>query len=170
MRVAYADPPYPGQSRKQYAKHPDYAGEVDHAALLTDLRAKYDHWALSTASTTLQAVLRLPECPHDVRIGAWVKPFCAFKVNVNPAYAWEPVLFVGGRKRKRSEATTRDWVSTPITLQRGVVGAKSEIFCFWLFDLMGMKPGDELVDLFPGTGGVTKAWEKWQRHMFWMAA
>jgi hypothetical protein len=46
----------------------------------------------------------------------------------------------------------------------------SRIFCFWLFDLMGMKPGDDLVDLFPGTGGVMRAWEKWQRHMFWMVA
>lgn len=32
MRIAYADPPYPGQS-KLYRNHPDYAGEVDHAAL-----------------------------------------------------------------------------------------------------------------------------------------
>lgn len=30
MRIAYADPPYPGQARKHYGQHPDYAGEVDH--------------------------------------------------------------------------------------------------------------------------------------------
>jgi hypothetical protein len=162
MIVAYADPPYPGQAAKHYKDHPDYAGEVAHDDLLWRLRATYEHWALSTASTTLQSVLRLPSCPDDVRIGAWVKPFAAFKVNVNPAYAWEPVVFVGGRRKPRSENTVRDWVSTPITLQRGTDGAKPQAFCFWLFDLMGMRPDDTLVDLFPGSGAVTQAWERWQ--------
>jgi hypothetical protein len=169
MIVAYADPPYPGQSQKHYRKHPDYAGEVDHAVLLRQLTSDYEHWALSTASTTLQYVLRLPECPGDVRIGAWVKPFGAFKVNVNPAYVWEPVIFRGGRKRSRQENTVRDWVSAPITLQRGVVGAKPMAFCFWLFEVMGMQSDDELVDLFPGSGAVTEAWRKWQRQL-WNAA
>jgi hypothetical protein len=149
-----------------YRDQASYAGEVDHAVLLTELRAKYDHWMLSTASTTLRYVLCLPECPPDVRIAAWVKPFASFKPGVNPAYAWEPVLFYGGRKRDRSESTVRDWVSTPITLQRGLTGAKPEAFCFWFFDLMGMELGDELVDMFPGTDGVTRAWAKWQRQLF----
>jgi len=162
MRVAYADPPYPGQSAKHYRDHPDFAGEVDHAALLRQLTSEYEHWALSTASSTLQYVLCLPECPDDVRIAAWVKPFCAFKVNVNPAYSWEAVIFRGGRKRARSDDTIRDFVSTPITLNRGVVGAKPAVFCYWLFELMGMRKGDELVDLFPGSGAVQRAWERWQ--------
>lgn len=34
MRFAYADPPYPGKARKYYGAHPDFAGEVDHAALI----------------------------------------------------------------------------------------------------------------------------------------
>ena len=36
-------------------------------------------------------------CPAGVRVGAWVKTFCAFKKGVRPAYAWEPVIFTGGR-------------------------------------------------------------------------
>ena len=32
MRIAYADPPYPGQARKHYKRDPRCA-EVDHAAL-----------------------------------------------------------------------------------------------------------------------------------------
>ena len=32
-------------------------------------------------------------CPSGVRIGALVKPFAVFKTGVNPAYAWEPVIF-----------------------------------------------------------------------------
>jgi len=27
---------------------------------------------------------------------------------------------------------------------------------------MGMRPDDELVDLFPGTGAVTRAWEEYR--------
>jgi hypothetical protein len=30
VKIAYADPPYPGQAKKHYGDHPDYAGEVDH--------------------------------------------------------------------------------------------------------------------------------------------
>lgn len=37
MRFAYADPPYPGQAAKHYRDHPDYAGEVDHAAPIASL-------------------------------------------------------------------------------------------------------------------------------------
>lgn len=165
IAVAYADPPYPGMA-KLYRGQPDYGGEVDHAALLRTLTTDYEHWALSTASTTLQYVLRLAECPSDVRIGAWVKPFGVFKVNVNPAYVWEPVLFHGGRRRSRKANTVRDWVSSPVTLQRGVPGAKPEAFCFWLFDLLGLRTGDDLVDLFPGSGAVTRAWERWQRQLW----
>jgi hypothetical protein len=36
MRLAYADPPYPGKA-ELYADHPDYAGEVDYEALITRL-------------------------------------------------------------------------------------------------------------------------------------
>jgi hypothetical protein len=165
MIVAYADPPYIGQARKHYSTQAGYAGEVDHTALLERL-AGYRHWVLSCSSTSLQRILCLPACPPDVRIGAWVKPFCAFKPNVNPAYAWEPVIFRGSRKRGRHEETVRDWTTASITLQRGLAGAKPEAFCFWLFALMGMQRGDDLVDLFPGSGAVTAAWEKWQRQLW----
>jgi hypothetical protein len=37
--AALADPPYPGQSKKHYADHPDYAGEVDHAELVERLES-----------------------------------------------------------------------------------------------------------------------------------
>jgi hypothetical protein len=41
---------------------------------------------------------------------------------------------------------------------RRVVGAKPAAFCWWVFDLLGALPGDELVDLFPGSGGIGRAW------------
>jgi hypothetical protein len=159
MHVAYADPPYIGQAKRHYAR---FGGsEVDHTALIAQLMTSYpDGWALSCSSPTLGVLL--PLCPTDIRVGAWVKPFCAFKVGVNPAYAWEPVLFRGGRKRPRTEPTVRDWVSANITLKRGMPGAKPEAFCRWLFDLLGLLPEDTLDDLFPGSGAVTTAWEQWR--------
>ena len=166
MRVAYADPPYPGQARKHYKDHPDYAGEVDHWALITRLYDELpDGWALHTSSTALQQVITY--CANNVRIGAWTKTFASFKPNVNPAYAWEPVIFYGGRQpRSRDEETVRDWCAAPITLQRGLSGAKPEKVCFWVFAFLGLRPGDELVDLFPGSGAVTRAWQRWQEQLF----
>ena len=163
MRIAYADPPYIGQAKKHYRADPRCA-EVDHAALVGQLET-YDGWALSLSSSSLQQVLAL--CPADVRIAAWVKPFAAFKVGVNPAYAWEPVIYrPAPRKRSRTEPTVRDWVAASITMRKGLHGAKPEAFCFWLFDLLGMRPGDTLDDLYPGTGVVGRTWERWRGNLW----
>jgi hypothetical protein len=64
--AANADPPYPGKAF-YYRDHPDYAGEVDHAALIARL-STYDGWALSTSAAALPAVLAL--CPPGVRVAA----------------------------------------------------------------------------------------------------
>ena len=81
-----------------------------------------------------------------------------FKPNVGVAYAWEPVIVRGGRRRTREQLTVRDWVAQSITLRRGMVGAKPDAFCYWLFSVWNAGPGDELVDMFPGSGAVTAAW------------
>ena len=161
MRFAYADPPYIGQAKKHYADDPNCA-EVDHAELIARLESDYDGWALSCKSNAKELAWLISLCKGDVRIGAWVKPFCAFKVNVNPAYAWEPVLFNTPRRRGRDQATVRDWVSANITLKRGVSGAKPDQFCFWLFDVLQMERDDEFFDLYPGSGAVTQAWQNWR--------
>ena len=159
MRIAYADPPYIGQA-KLYKDHPDYAGEIDHSALIERLNANYDAWALSLSSPSLQQILAL--CPSDVRVRAWIKPFASFKPGVGAAYAWEPVMVRGGRPRSREQPTVRDWISESITLKRGLTGAKPLNFCFWLFEVLNMQPDDEFHDLFPGTGIVSQAWEVWR--------
>jgi len=158
MTFAYADPPYIGQAKRHYGNESDYAGEVDHAELIDDL-SQYDGWALSCSSPSLREIL--PLCPEDVRVMAWVKPFAIFKPNVNPAYAWEPVIMRPGRPRTREQDTVRDWVAENITLRRGLVGAKPDGFCVWLFQAANLEPDDTFIDVFPGTGAVTKAWEKW---------
>lgn len=170
MKIAYADPPYPRQAKRHYGKDPSgiTAAEVDHTALIARLELEYpDGWALSTGSSNLYEVL--PLCPPDVRIAAWVKPLCFFKPGVNPAYAWEPVIWTGGRKkRSRKEQTVYDFVKANTTFGTGTHGAKPEAFCYWLFNLMGLRPGDTLDDLYPGSGAVGRAYERWsgQLRMF----
>ena len=156
MKFAYADPPYVGQAKRHYGE-----GEVDHEELIAKLVREFpDGWALSCSSPSLQYLLTL--CPDDVRVMAWVKPFCSFKPNVNPAYAWEPVIVRGGRKYTREDETVRDWVSANITLQRGVHGAKPQAFCIWIFKILNIQPTDEFHDLYPGSGAVTHAWDRYQ--------
>lgn len=166
MKIAYADPPYVGQAKKHYGSEVTYAGEVDHEELIDLLDRDYIGWALSCSTPSLPYLLRF--CPEDIRVGAWVKPFCSYKKNVTVAYAWEPIIFRPGRKRPTTEPTVRDWwmdqpcVVENITLEKGLSGVKPEGFCFHLFEMLGMEPDDELVDLFPGSGAVTAAWEKWR--------
>ncbi|HKV88600.1 MAG TPA: hypothetical protein VJT78_11445 [Candidatus Dormibacteraeota bacterium] len=170
--MAYADPPYVGQSFKHYRDHPAYRGEVDHGHLIEWLIKDYpDGWALSASSPSLRELL--PLCPSEARVMAWVKPFAAFKRNVRVAYAWEPVIVVPA-PRLDGAAPTRDFVDDlrlidldaavrePITMRRGFTGAKPDRFCWWLFEAMGLRPADELHDLFPGSGAVAKSWAKWR--------
>lgn len=158
MRFAYADPPYIGQAHR-YVEHQ----EVDHKRLIQKL-GEYDGWALSCSSPSLR--LLIPMCPEKTRVMAWVKPFAVFKPNVGVAYAWEPVLVYGGRPRTREQDTIRDWVAVNITLERGMVGVKPSSFAFWIFEVLNMQPEDVFADLFPGTGAVTKAWDRWRNS--WM--
>jgi len=163
-RIGYADPPYPGQSAKHYADHPDYAGEVDHRQLLKQLDADYDGWLLHTSATALPEILGYAEelGVGPYRVMAWVKPFAAFKRNVSVAYAWEPVLVKPIRKPVVTKRIVmRDWVSCNITMQKGLTGVKPQDVCNWAFEMLGAEPDDELCDLFPGSGAVTAAWRAW---------
>lgn len=217
MRLAYADPPYPGLSKRYYSDHPDYAGEVDHAALIASLAADFDGWALSTSARALPMVLGL--CPPGVRVAAWLRGERPTRAH-GPLNAWEPVIFMGGRAdpnrvassggddasrdlvetrredqrdgsrgdRSTRRASTPDasaragetrrvdalatfdhevyvdgalaFTSRPRTTDpRRVIGAKPAVFSRWVFELLGAQPGDTFVDVFPGSGGVARAWE-----------
>ena len=154
MKFAYADPPYLGVGYR-YAEHHAEAlvwdDPEEHRRLIDRLSAEYpDGWALSLSSTSLHTLL--PMCPADVRVAAWVKPWAAFKRNVRVAYTWEPVIVRGGRKSSADGAPPcRDHISLPMTMRKGLVGAKPEAFCRWVMDLLGWKFDDEIDDLFPGT-------------------
>lgn len=168
MRFAYADPPYLGQCRKYDHYHPDGRCWDDletHRLLIVRLTEEFpDGWALSASSPSLVSLL--PFVPKDHRIAAWVKSFCAFKRGVRPAYAWEPVIFRGGHnppweshpppEKGGKQTTPKDFIIERITLKKGLTGAKPPKFCEWVLDLLNVRPGDEVVDLYPGTGAMTQ--------------
>lgn len=162
-RFAFADPPYLGCGALYAAHHPEalvWDDPETHRALIRRLGDEYpDGWALSCHTPSLRVLL--PMCPEDVRVSAWVKPFAVFKPNVNPAYAWEPVIWRGGRtKRSRKDDTVRDWHSENITMRRGLPGAKPPGFPLWIASLLGanVSKGDTITDLFPGTGAMLGVW------------
>jgi hypothetical protein len=55
-------------------------------------------------------------------------------------------------EKNGKQTTPKDFHIAPITLKKGLVGAKPESVCRWILDLLNVQPGDEVVDLFPGTG------------------
>jgi hypothetical protein len=171
VRFAFADPPYLGSAARHYEDHPDHAvyDTIEgHAALIERLIVEFpDGWALSMASKNLRDLL--PLCPDDARVMAWCKPWTRFFLHVNPAWAWEPVIVVGGRKRGKDKPTVRDFLiaSAPHRAGRGFTGKKPDEFSWWVFEVLGMEPGDELVDIFPGSGAVGRAFETFQMQMRW---
>jgi len=159
VRFAYADPPYPGQAKRLYGNHPDYAGEVDHAELIARLERDYpDGWALSTNAVSTQYVLGL--CPTDVRVAVW-------NVTSQPPpggarswwWCWEPVIVRGGRIRPVRSVLTCGVDGS----NSRFVGAKPAAFTRWMLELLGAELGDQIDDLYPGSGAVGRAIEGWQQ-------
>jgi hypothetical protein len=154
-------PPYPGKARL-YRDHPDYGGEVDHAALLARL-AGYDGWALSTSAEALPAPLAL--CSPGGRVAAWHRGERPTR-SPWPLHAWEPAIYCGGRQlmtgARRADSIVCG-VAPLDTLPGRVIWAKPAAVCRWIFDLLGAAPGDRLDDLFPGSGAGGRAWAAFTR-------
>lgn len=161
-RIAYADPPYPGLSRRYYAGHPDYAGEVDHQALIESLSDGFDTWALSTSARALPEVLAL--CPPGARVACWVRNARPHATARLPLNAWEPLIYVNPRPVAQDlhDTSRVDVLTLGVTARRTdparVIGAKPAGFARWMFHLLGARPHDEFVDVFPGSGGIQRAW------------
>lgn len=151
MKFAYADPPYLGCGSLYAKHHPESLAWDDpetHRDLIERLSRDWpDGWAMSLSTPSLRVLL--PMCPGDIRVMSWVKPFAIFKPNVGVAYAWEPVIVRGGRRRTRQQPTVRDWLAHEITLRKGLTGAKPPAVIHWLLDVLNVQRGDQVDDLFP---------------------
>ena len=149
------------------AGHPDYAGEVDHAALIRRLLG------LRRVGAVHLRPKRCPACWPCARPGYGWRPGTAANGPPRsrwPLHAWEPVIYAGGRQIIRDRLQPRRVDSivcgvAPVTTLPGrVIGAKPAAVCRWIFDLLGAGPGDTLDDLFPGSGAVTRAWAAYTGH------
>jgi hypothetical protein len=156
MRYAYADPPYPGMAHKYYG-----TSEVNHEILIGTLVRDYpDGWALSTAASTLQEVLVL--CPAGVRVCAWIKG-PRHGESWRPRSAWEPLIVFRGRPRRLDvgeySCDTLLWGGRQHSHPGALIGMKPAAFAEWMFQQLGALAGDSLVDLFPGSGSIGRAWD-----------
>lgn len=164
VRLAIADPPYPGLSGRYYAGHPDFAGEVDHDQLLERLRT-FDGWALATSAEAASEMHRRALAwEPSARLCVWVRGKRPHLTARGPRQAWEAVIVVPARRLEDGPADALvHGVSPMVSLPGRVVGAKPAAWCSWVFGLLGAQAGDELEDLFPGSGAVGLAWDAFRR-------
>ncbi|HUR85663.1 MAG TPA: hypothetical protein VMY78_09980 [Solirubrobacteraceae bacterium] len=155
MRFAYADPPYPGKAGYYVERQ-----EVDHLTLVAELKAGYpDGWALSTSAAALRDVLAM--CPASTRVCVWrrrTRP----TTSKRALSAWEPLLVVGGRELAtdvpQDLLDVLDYRGRYDAFPGALVGMKPPEFAVWLFRQLGARAGDELADVFPGSGAIGRAW------------
>lgn len=160
MTFAYADPPYFRMGKRMYGGlHSEahiWDDKQEHINLASRLVKEYpDGWAMSCNPADLKWLL--PSLPDDVRVAAWTKTFHQIRPT-SVQFAWEPVLFQGGRKLPKRKPMVRDWLQAPRAMRKGVPGSKPQVFNHWILDLLGFDPEqDTVIDLFPGSNGMAMA-------------
>jgi hypothetical protein len=88
---------------------------------------------------------------------AWVKPIAVPSGN-RIATTWEPVI-VKVPKERRGHGKGKSMKDHAIINppQNGFIGAKPEGWTEWVLDAMGYQAGDEVTDIFNGSGAVSQA-------------
>lgn len=180
MRLAIADPPYLGRAALWYGGkgrnkqgstgrargrgdlspefHPD-AHQWDvpdaHHDLMRRLDAEYDGWAMSASAKTLPALaIAIPE---RARIAVW-RVTNAIPDGCRVRSTWEPLIYSipSGRRAYGTGHVVADVLEAPHPMS-GFVGSKPVAWTSWVLALLGHQAGDEVDDLFPGSGAVTRA-------------
>jgi hypothetical protein len=186
VKLAIADPPYPpfigsGGSKNRASRwygtgqrsvtdrpadyHPE-AHEWDdparYRALLEELAATYDGWAIATSPDGLSAYGALPPA---CRVMAWIKP------NAQPGShrlrsLWEAVILYppSGRRSNRGGVGAIADVLTENIGRGEFRGRKPERWTHWILDAMLYDPAeDDVFDVFSGSGAVTDAIRTYRR-------
>lgn len=180
MRLAIADPPYPpsrgiggikprasrwyGDNQRSHTDRPsdihprarEWDNPARHRALLEQLMAEYDGWAIATAPDGLQAYGALP---LGARILSWVKP------NAQPGShrlrsTWEPVIVFPpiSRTSNRNGLGQMGDVLIANAPRSNFIGAKPDEWTHWVLEALGHDPAIDVVDdMFRGSGAVTRA-------------
>jgi len=176
-KLCIADPPYLGRAVRWYGvggcgdgngkgqadQHPDAAiwdNSETHKQLIRDLEREYDGWAIAMSVHSLSTYLDVVETDsrNGIRVCVWHKPASITsgnRINNN----WEPVLIRVPKDRKgyKSGLVRTTDVLTANPPRHRFRGAKPNEWTNWVLDLLGYRYGDEVTDLFPGSGAVTNA-------------
>lgn len=140
------------------------AGEWDdparHRALLEQLDAEYDGWAIATSSDGLDCYRPLPVAARTL---VWVKPG-AQHTSHRIGQQWEAVIVQPpASRRARFPGPDGKLRQVPDVLtapapQIGFAGAKPPAWTRWVLDALGYDAdADTVIDLFPGSGSVAAA-------------
>lgn len=181
MRLAIADPPYLGRAALWYGGkgrskqgsqgracgrgdgaaefHPEahrWDDPMEHLALMSAMNADYDGWALAASGKSIAPLIGHAEL-LGARLAIW-HVTNAIPDGCRVRNTWEAVLYKipDGRKAVGSGHRVPDLLSAAHPVS-GFVGAKPDRWTHWVLDLMGFQPGDEVVDMFPGSGAVERA-------------
>ena len=176
MRLCIADPPYLGRAVRHYGiggraygrgkgksdTHPEahiWDDPETHKKMVQDLQNNYDGWAIAMSVHSLSTYLEVieTESENGIRVLVWHKP------NAIPSGSrilnyWEPVLVKvpASRKGRGKGKTTKD-ILTAVAPRVGFSGSKPQEWTHWILDVLGYQEGDEVTDLFHGSGAVTNA-------------
>jgi hypothetical protein len=177
MKLCIADPPYLGRAVRWYGEggcgygngvnqadnHPEaYLWDIPetHKQLVRDLERDYDGWAIAMSVHSLSTYLEVVETEsrNGIRVCVWHKPAAVTSGN-RVTNSWEPVLIrmPASRKGWKSGGVRTSDVMTCNPLRSGFVGSKPKEWTHWVLDLLGYQEGDEVTDLFHGSGAVSQA-------------
>ena len=181
MRLAIADPPYLGRAalwyggkgRKEQGRagracgrgdlapeyHADAARWDDpqaHNDLMANLEDAFDGWAVAASAKTITHL----DIPDRARIAIW-HVTNAIPDGGRVRSTWEAVVVrvPEGRRAHGTGLPVSDVLRAAHPVA-GFVGTKPDTWTRWVLDMLGYRPHeDELVDMFPGSGSVTRAAE-----------
>jgi hypothetical protein len=176
MKLCIADPPYLGRAARWYGKegcgegygagkadeHPEaYLWDLPetHVDLVKNLEKNYDGYAIALTVHSLSTYLSVidTDSRNGIRVLSWVKPI-AVPSGSRIATTWEPVIVKIPKERRghgKGKSTKDHLVVNPP--QNGFIGAKPAAWTEWVLDVMGYQAGDEVTDLFNGSGAVADA-------------
>jgi len=176
MKLCIADPPYLGRAvrwygaggcgdgngRNQADNHPEaylWDNPETHKNLVRELEKNYDGWAIAMSVHSLSTYLDIVETDsrNGIRVCVWNKPSAITSGNRITNH-WEPVLIRVPRERRgwKSGGQRMKDVLTCNPPRKNFRGSKPQEWTMWVLDLLGYMPGDEVIDLFPGSGSVSK--------------
>jgi hypothetical protein len=100
-------------------------------------------------------------CPVEIYVAVWRRQHRPTRSR-RALSAWEPLLVYGGRDLQTEQPQDvldhLDYRGRYASFPGALVGMKPPQFAVWMFSLLGAQVGDELTDLFPGSGAIGRAW------------